>query len=987
MKRTPLYMALAGLAVSGASSLTFAQDSGQVIEEVIVTGSYIPGSPEDAAVPVDVVTSEEMAKIGSPDMLEFIKNQPVSSGVLGSSNQFDGKAQGANGAGTINLRGLGPQRTLVLVNGKRVANNPDTDSVDTNLLPLAAMGRVEILKDGAAVLYGSDAVAGVVNFITKTDLDGFELGLDHQFVDGSDGNTNLKANWGWVGDNQNFLLSLGYQTKSELDNSERDWALKSFEENPRGGWSGGGSPGGFITDINGGLVGPSATNPLGIVPLIDGGCNDFVANASQITSGVPRCRFQYTALDNLVDPLDRYQAHAEYNLTFGPDIDFHIEGTYSKTETEFNTSPSYLATQSPTASSFFGMFYIPKNDATYGTHPAFAAWEAAYPSVAPFTTNGVTQAVLTFRPYGWGGNPLQGNDATVDDRSYEQFRFATGFSGLIGDSIGWDVSLSYSEVEGHRIGHDTVVNHYQAALVGLGGPNCNTLTPGTNGCYYFNPFSTAIAANSITGVANPNVDNANLNNNAELLDWMFAERWDTTTNTNLTFDAVFNGDLGVELSGGMIQWAAGIQYRDNEYERSVSANQNLDINPCAAAAETQYTLNEAGAFTTCAAAGEAVDTGIFFFLGGSRNSTLDSDVSAVFAEFMLPLTDTLEATIALRHEAYGGETGSTTDPKVALRWQATDWMAFRTSYSSTFRAPTQVSLQDASGTSLQNINSTFRAIDTFGDPELQPEKADAYNLGVIWTHGGLNASLDYWLFDMTEALTTDPLGGMVAAMFGDPASALDDNCGNALYAGLESRFTFSGTCGIDNISRVRTNNVNGSDREISGIDWALSYDWDLANGDVITAGTAGSYTLGYDFEDVYVEGILVEEGRDAVGALNAQTSAYPLPEVKGNIYAQYAMGDANNFRLTARMIDEYVDIRPSSITANGGKQPKIDSWVTYDFTYRYIMSTDLAETVFNVTIENLTDEDPPFVELDLNYDPFTHSALGRTIKLGVTANF
>ncbi len=166
-------------------------------ETVVVTGSFIAGTPEDAALPVDVLTAGELKLEGSPSVTELIRNLGVSSGVDGQTNQF--ASNGLEGTSNVNLRGLGPGRTLVLLNGKRQTFSPYGVGeqaqlfVDTNMIPSAAIGRIEVLKDGAAALYGSDAIAGVVNFITRTDLDGFEVGGSFQQFDGSDGEYDVSA--------------------------------------------------------------------------------------------------------------------------------------------------------------------------------------------------------------------------------------------------------------------------------------------------------------------------------------------------------------------------------------------------------------------------------------------------------------------------------------------------------------------------------------------------------------------------------------------------------------------------------------------------------------------------------------------------------------------------------------------------------------------------------------------------------------------------
>ena len=144
----------------GVSGFAAAQET--TVEEVVITGSFIAGTPEDAALPVDVISSKELEARGSPTMVQFIKTIPSSGAVIGENNRFGS----GSGAATINLRNLNSpstgSRTLVLFNGRRVPVSPQSlNSVDINLLPTAAIGRVEVLKDGAAATYGSDAIGGV----------------------------------------------------------------------------------------------------------------------------------------------------------------------------------------------------------------------------------------------------------------------------------------------------------------------------------------------------------------------------------------------------------------------------------------------------------------------------------------------------------------------------------------------------------------------------------------------------------------------------------------------------------------------------------------------------------------------------------------------------------------------------------------------------------------------------------------------------------
>ena len=168
VKRLLLMSGACGVLATAVSS-ALAQDVSEVAEVVIVTGSYIRGTAEDAALPVDVISAEDLAKQGAPT---HARDDQVADRQQRRARRHEPVRRarpGLEGSGSVNLRGFGPPRTLVLLNGRRMVNNPFTGAVDTNLIPTAAIGRVEVLKDGAAATYGSDAIGGVVNFITKAE--------------------------------------------------------------------------------------------------------------------------------------------------------------------------------------------------------------------------------------------------------------------------------------------------------------------------------------------------------------------------------------------------------------------------------------------------------------------------------------------------------------------------------------------------------------------------------------------------------------------------------------------------------------------------------------------------------------------------------------------------------------------------------------------------------------------------------------------------
>ena len=163
-----------------SSSLVFAQT-----EEVIVTGSYIKGSPTDGASPVEIYDRNVIESIGAINVADITANTAVNSG---SENNADSFTSGATqGRTNVNLRGLGLSSTLVLIDGRRVTfsgavANDGSVFVDTSQIPTIALERVEILKEGAAAVYGSDAIAGVVNYIFRRDFTGFEVDITRQQI-------------------------------------------------------------------------------------------------------------------------------------------------------------------------------------------------------------------------------------------------------------------------------------------------------------------------------------------------------------------------------------------------------------------------------------------------------------------------------------------------------------------------------------------------------------------------------------------------------------------------------------------------------------------------------------------------------------------------------------------------------------------------------------------------------------------------------------
>jgi iron complex outermembrane receptor protein len=972
------------LGISAPAGAQTASTAASEVEEVVVTGSYIAGTSEQAALPVDVIGADELQKQGSPSPVELMKSLTVSNGVLGDTNQFDARAQGSEGSATINLRGLGPSRTLVLWNGRRLANAPTLNgaSPDLNVLPFAAIGRIEVLKDGAAATYGSDAIAGVVNFITRRNTDGLEVSGSYKGIKGSTGDWDAQAVWGKDFGDLSVLLTGEYHHKSALAVGKRDFTQPGYFTSPETGFSSGNSITALIPIGPGAVVGSAAPFAIVGAPVRDSGCAPLGGQPS-FSGTTPTCLFNYTPYDNIQEKENRFQLFGELNWALNADTTVHLEGFYSETDTpEWSTSPSYLALQTPTAatnpaatSGLSAGYFVP------ASNPGLALYRQQNPGQIPAFATGVYIPGVLYRPLAEGGNPLFGDGSSTGVRKFEAYRISGGINGKFAGGIGYDLSATYMREDLTRTGYDTVVSRFQLALRGLGGPNCNVAanTPGANGCQYFNPFSNGIQSNAITGQTNPNFASS-VANDPELIRWFFQETRGDFSSEVFVADLVFNGELGVELGGGSVGWAVGGQYRKQWYSADYDGLTDLTTTPCID--------TPTSGVTNC-----TVRNGPFMFLGGGTPSDLNGDNYAVFAEVSLPFTDSLQAQLAARYEDYGKNGGSTFNPKVSARWQLTDVFAVRGSVGTTFRAPPLTSLDPGQVTSLQFLGGAFRAVDVLGNPGLDPEKATTFSVGGIVSAGPFRATIDYFNFDFKNPLVVEPVGGIFNTLF--PTGAGTGNCGSAALAGLQSRFTFNGACSVANLSRIRTQAINGPGVKTDGIDILATYDVEEFFGAHLQLGASMTYVNSYKVGATEVEGVTVAQAFEGVGKLNYQTQIYPIPQYKAQVYAEYRRG-VHTARLTMNYIDSYVDQRTSPFGPNVVRDPanaavpltnagqKIKTQTTFDLTYRALLPWD---TTLVATVDNIFDQDPAFARLDLGYDPFTGSPLGRTLKVTVQKKF
>lgn len=967
---------------------TSTQDDGTLRQEkVTVTGSFIAGTPEDSALPVDVFDSAELEQSGVSSPLEFIKSLPSVGSVLGDTNQFSAAAQGAQGNGSINLRNLGASRNLVLLNGKRTIASPGDGYADTQLIPMFALDRIELLKDGAAATYGSDAISGVANFITKTNFEGIELDGDFTFVDGSDGDYEVSALFGKNFDNGNFMFGIGHQVRSELSTVERDFVNRPYDVNPAQ-WSVLGNPGTYVPKLGPISQGAAGTS-LGLA--VDGsgvGACESMGGTIGSTSGLPICRFSYVPFDNLVEDQERMQIYSQFTADLAPDFRVKASALYAFTHQDNNRySPSFPPTQGPKGPGSTFAFDVPD------TNPGYAAFVAqsgltggpADPNTPGTFANlfGSYSSILLFRPVALGGNEelYGGKGGQVGKAENDAFRVSGGFEWDVFENATWSNDVTFNRNRRLFYTPDIVGQRLQDALEGFGGPNCDrtTGTAGVGDCMWFNPFINAHPSNPALGIDNPAYVAGN-ENSREILDYLFVPNGTEQSEEIFVYDSVLSGLTGFDLGAGEIAYAVGGQYRHSNFTSDPLNNlSNSDINPCAVEGDN-----------SCLTNGDPI-IGPFIFLGQSTESRLQQSVYAVFGELQIPLLSNLEASVAVRYEDYGGGVGSTTDPKLSIRWEPTDWLVLRGSTGTTFRGPLPGGIVNGRlATNLAGIQAAgnnFKSVDSFGNPALKPETAFTYNIGAVVDAGGFRGSVDYWSYDFEDEITTTPVQAVANAVGngpGDGTQLVDCSHPLAYLITFNGNVCTQGVTTGNDIQRVRTDVVNGPGIKTSGLDMTASYFWDLPSGAEFVIGANGTYTLEYDVREFSLGGVTFAQGFDAVGFANFDRSAPSIPELKGNFFANYSR-DSWNLRYVLEYIGGVDDNRGPTNNTNFGVNG--DSYVQHDLHGSWTLPVDFADLTVNASIENLTDQDPAAARLEYSYNPFIGNPLGRTFSVGAKIRY
>ncbi|WP_158658130.1 TonB-dependent receptor plug domain-containing protein [Agarilytica rhodophyticola] len=947
-KHTNTLFLSTAIALLCLSHNTLAQSNSDV-EEVIVTGSLISKpSVFDGRAPVQSLDAEALRSSGVTQTSDSLKNLTVNSGSTLAIEQSE-----AQGTSQFSLRGLGLGSSLTLINGRRAGVAPITNGAgnfffDINSLPVTMIQRIDVLTDGASATYGSEAVAGVANIITRSGFEGFEITAGAS--DASNTSYDFGFALGSAGERGHFNVFGAYYKQDHNFRTDFDWVVERVTD-PNGDGSpldgrhisGTGSPGSYRRAVE---VSPGS----GIFERLDGATQ--VADADCEAAGGfldgNTCRMLFADQRTIIPDEERFQIFAEANYQFTDQVEFFSEISFSVNEVTDRIG-AFVFDNGNLAEG--EGFLIPAD------HP-FNFWTdddndgvLTYIDPSEWDPNIHTAVALaaTARPL---GNEVNGAGAADLEREFRNTRILTGLNLELPGS--WSATTSwmyannqFTEVEPHNY----IVDQF-TALVASG---------------RWNPFGTRLSNPGLVtpkflDASNPNFG-ATAANSADvqsLFDGFGVQSRETETSV---VEFIASGDA-FDFASQAVPVAVGVQYRNLEYTRTPDSLE--------AAQEGNRGARE-------------------FRVSGRQ------DVYAIFAEALLTFGDVAEVQLAARYEDYGSNI-DTFDPKISAKLRINDQLSFRGSWGTSFQAPslTQVAgeqtfgtlsdARDDNGLCDQNANENNNTIQRrVGSDGLAPQNATNYNLGILFTPTDeLQFGLDYWNYVYEDLIGLDS----------NAQTIVDLSCRNedgTFRQGLPPRQISSLVRNSAGQPVSTTSNfINIGEVEAAGIDLNASYFLNTDNAGQLIFDLKATYITKFD-ADVDGDGIF----EDRKGFRNSDLDAFaPQPELRWVASTTWNFGNSSA-NIALRFIDEFVQDQGTDLDPSF--DPLVDSWTTLDASYTYTFSQLVGDgdTTLSIGANNITDEDPPELSVDPGsneiirpgYEGTIHDIRGRQVFIKVKHSF
>jgi len=751
------------IAISSNSLLAQQNDeSVEEIEKILITGSHIERKTSfKGAAPVHVVSAVEITAMGATQVSDILKSLTMN---YGSEIDSESDRSGTSG---FNIRGLGSSSTLTLVNGRRAGISTGDDGsgnsyTDMNQFPIGMIERIEVLTDGASATYGSDAVAGVVNIITRKGWEGFEVAAEIKESSVKSGNIDLALGHNFDEGSFNFYATYYQQDRNKR--SDFDWLDKRIGGD--GDISNARTLSATASPSNYKLLGSEGNGIGNQIP--DPDCEAAGGVFKKNNAGVVNtstCRHNFLDQVSVVAAEQRVQAFFEYYYHINDDVTYTGEAHYSHNVTErIQGAPGWRAGNSIVPGDHpFNFFIGDPNNPGNITYIGPENWNN--------DTHTGADIIANIRPLGVTYDADQENELSTIRRTNDNIRMVNDLSFALSEEWQGSIGHTYSVTSSTMIGSQEYYPEKFRALVNAG---------------TWNVFGTSISDPSLISPK----DGLSVAGNADPIASQIVITSVSTERTEQSVvDAIASGEL-FEYKGGFVSAAFGAQYR--------------------------WELEEVVPDSFLASG--LVNNRAAFPLKGER------DVMAAFAETVIPFDDYAEIQLALRYEDHG-DAGNTTDPKIAGFYRPIDWLNFRASWGTSFQAPTLRQTSDNSGGQTLNdpvqlvngvptctgIDENFTTtVNIKGAPGLKPQESENFNFGIGFRPANaISFSADYWNYKYENLITQDA----------NAQSVLSGDCVNGVYQN-DPRITRSATA---QVAFIDTYFVNIGEVKTDGIDMVFEY--------------------------------------------------------------------------------------------------------------------------------------------------------------------
>ncbi|WP_198683554.1 TonB-dependent receptor domain-containing protein [Peristeroidobacter agariperforans] len=897
----------------------------------MVTGSLLRRSQYAEKSPLQILTREDFATSAPDTFQDIAKNLTVAGGA-----EFQNETGNLIGMSQLNLRGLGLGSSLVLINGRRggistIADGGGNQFFDINQLPLAMIERIDVLTDGASATYGSQAVAGVANIITRKGFEGLEVSA--KYADSVNESQIVNLAVGSKTDKGTLDLYASYQDHTRVDRTDLDWLLQRLHHTGDLSQSvllsNTGAPGAYQRALFDPATGTYYTAP---------GTNTIADPNCAAAGGVPsptRCRFDFSDQTSIIPEEKRFQVFTEGSYNASEQLELYFESSFSRNRINRTLTPS-LFEQGLVSPRTVPGAVSPSNILIPASHPFnFFVQDPANPN-----------RIVYIDPAQWDNSIHRAVDVSAIARPLgSQFKdidreigidYWRGVGGVDFDlTERWNTNFSYMYASSKR----TDDRAYEFVK-----QNVNELLLSGQ----WNPFGTSVSNPSLIS---PKDGTSVAANSDEVLRSLWRTARDEAETTQTVFDLVVRGEA-FEWFGSHIGLAVGAQYREE------SLTSFIDALTASGQGSLQSTVTTAPVRGT-------------------------DKVTSYFAESVMPFGRAVELQMALRHESFDDAGFDTTDPKIAARWQAADWLALRASFGTSFQAPSvrqkSTSLESAFIQDSARINATTGTLEcvprnisnpnvanntvvrVVGSDDLKPQEAESYTFGLILQPaGGLDVSLDYWRFDYKDLITPDE--GAQAIVTNDCADGVPDDPRITRDAGGQLR-------------TVNSLFINAGSVLTQGVDLAASYE--------LPWRRLGEFALGVNATWLHRFDIQLDENSpkiDGRGNRNFTNPFRSTPVWRANTSLSWHSG-AHDANLTVRYIDSY---------RNDQGNTEVADWTTLDAQYAFTLSNLLAsKTTLTIGANNLLDEDPPSLgdRIRPGYDDVVHDVRGRIAYAQIEVSF